>query len=120
MEKQDWQGKDLDKDILFHGNKVYSAMACVFVSSEINKLLNSNDSARGEYKLGVYFKKENNKFLARCSDGAGKRIHLDYYKNEDEAHEAYKKYKYKLISDIASQQTEPLKSAMLNHVILEY
>lgn len=120
MEKQDWHGKQLDKDILVQGNKTYSRESCIFVEASINTLLNNCSSTRGELMLGVTLDKENNKFRALCSNSFGKRITIGRYSTELEAHEAYKKYKYKLISDIALQQTEPLKSAMLNHVILEY
>ena len=34
METQDWQGKELDKDILFPGNKHYSPDNCVFVGRD--------------------------------------------------------------------------------------
>jgi hypothetical protein len=120
MVKQDWQGKQLDKDILHQGNKLYSADNCIFVSEEINSLFLTVKSSRGKYKLGTSLCKRRNKFEVSCRDYQGNRLRLGYHVSEHEAHEVYKKYKYKLISDIASQQTEPLKSAMLNHVILEY
>ena len=36
MEKQDWQGKHLDKDLIKAGNKMYSPLTCVFVSNKVN------------------------------------------------------------------------------------
>lgn len=39
MEKQDWKGKQLDKDILVVGNKHYSPETCVFVTGEANGLV---------------------------------------------------------------------------------
>jgi len=39
MERQDWEGKHLDKDILIPGNKIYSPDRCIFVSSLINLLI---------------------------------------------------------------------------------
>lgn len=36
MIKQDWKGKQLDKDIVKLGNKEYSPSTCVFVSNSVN------------------------------------------------------------------------------------
>ena len=38
MEKQDYKGKELDKDILIQGNKVYSPETRIFVDKTINVL----------------------------------------------------------------------------------
>ena len=117
MEKQDWQGKELDKDILVQGNKIYSPELCIFVTTKINKLLNTQLSKRGKYKIGVSFCKRSGKFVSRCRDGNGNNASLGYFPTELEAHKAYKEFKYKLIADIASKQVEPLKSALLNYTI---
>ena len=78
METQDWEGKCLDKDILVQRNKVYSPDTCIFVTDAINVLFTKRDAARGQYKLGVYFNRENGKFKSQCNIN-GKQKHLGYY-----------------------------------------
>jgi hypothetical protein len=116
MENQDWKGKQLDKDILIQGNKVYSPSACIFVSAEINSLLNEQSNRRGLYPRGVSFYRKRNKYRADCK-AHGNANHLGYYDTPEEAHQAYKKFKYKYIAEIANQQSEPLRTALLNYVI---
>lgn len=36
METQDWEGKELDKDLRGNGKKVYSPETCTFVTREVN------------------------------------------------------------------------------------
>ena len=50
-----WQ---LDKDLLFVGNKTYSETTCVFVPHKINSFFADRGNARGEYPLGVIFTKQ--------------------------------------------------------------
>ena len=54
MEQQDWYGKELDKDILFPGNKIYSPDTCIFVDQGVNKFLIESNAARGKYMVGVH------------------------------------------------------------------
>ena len=68
METQDWEGNQLDKDILFEGNKVYSAETCVFVSGMVNNFTIDRGAARGEWLIGVYWNKRNGKFQAQCNN----------------------------------------------------
>jgi len=116
MIKQDWKGKALDKDILIQGNKIYSPETCVFVTQEINALLTNSKASRGNYPQGVSFDKKTGKYKANCYVN-GKSNHIVYSDTPEAASEAYKAFKYKVIAKIANEQSEPLKSALLNYKI---
>src|SRR3990172_2957602 len=68
MQQQDWEGNQLDKDLLIPGNKVYNQETCVFVSRQVNLFLTDSTAARGEYKIGVSWNKKNSKFVVRCNN----------------------------------------------------
>lgn len=53
METQDWEGNNLDKDILYPGNKIYSPETCVFVSKLVNSFLVECNSKRGGSLIGA-------------------------------------------------------------------
>ena len=75
MEGEYWCGKQLDKDLLIEGNKVYSPVSCIFVSMELNVLLADNSKRRGNYPQGVSFDTERARFLSRCKvKGKGKNL----------------------------------------------
>jgi hypothetical protein len=62
MRGQEWQGRQLDKDILWPGNKIYAPDKCLFVPSEINNLL-INAAAAVAYPEGVSYNKQRKKFV---------------------------------------------------------
>ena len=113
MLTQDWVGKELDKDIIFSGNKVYSPDACIFVSREINLLIQHKKS---KFATGVNYHKRDKVFCTAVSHN-GSHDHIGSYRTEMEAHDAYKIRKYEIIKEVAMLQSEPLKSALLNHRI---
>jgi hypothetical protein len=119
MTKQDWKNKQLDKDIIIQGNKIYSPLNCVFVSHDINKLLNTNAAKRGGYPLGVTFNKKSGKYQSQCTVNGRKTKYLGLFPTPELAHDAYKKFKYELIANISMLQPEPIKSALLKYVIRE-
>ncbi len=116
MVKQNWEGKHLDKDILVQGNKIYSPELCLFVTREINNLFTEKKSNVGAYPTGIFFCKKYKKFSAQLSVN-GKRKRIGYFLSSTQAFKEYKSAKYAHIKQIASHQEEPLKSALLAHVI---
>lgn len=107
MEKQGWKGKHLDKDILFSGNKVYSADTCVFVDSMANTFTTDCGASRGEWPIGVYLNKREGKFQASCSNPiTGMREHLGFFTCPNLAHQAWKKRKHELACQLADLQTD--------------
>lgn len=108
MMAQDWEGKQLDKDLLFKGNKIYSAETCVFISPMANKFVNDNGATRGEWLIGVCWNQEKGKFQSQCRNPFTKKNeNLGLFTNEQEAHEAWRKRKLELAHLLASEQTDP-------------
>lgn len=79
----------LNKDLLVPNNKAYGPDTCCFVPQELNKLLTSPASARGDYPQGVYLHKLSSKFIARVSVG-GKQKTIGYYNTPQDAYKAHK------------------------------
>jgi hypothetical protein len=103
---QDWQGRDLDKDLLVQGNKVYGPQTCVFISSGLNKFTIDRAAARGEWPIGV--DKQRGKFRASCCNPfSGKLENLGYYTCPDAAHEAWRSRKHELALQIAALHADP-------------
>ena len=118
MEKQEWEGKQLDKDLLFEGNKVYSSDTCVFVTQPVNSFTTDRGSDRGEWLIGVDWYKQSEKFRSRCGNPfTKKKEHLGYFDSEKEAHRAWLKRKLELAHELAAIQTDPRVAKAL---ILKY
>ena len=107
MEKQDWEELQLDKDLLFEGNKVYSASTCVFVTPAVNLFTNDCRASRGEWLIGVDWHKASQKFRANCHNPFTKKLeYLGLFTSEMEAHRAWKKRKLELARELAAIQTD--------------
>ena len=115
MEKQDYLGKHLDKDLLLKGNRVYCPEFCVFIAIQINSFLVDRKSKRGEFPIGVCFFKALGKYKSNCSKGNGKPQHLGYYETAEEAHEAWRKYKHLLACKLADSQSDDRVSKALRN-----
>lgn len=97
MEKQDWEGNHLDKDILFKGNKIYSPSTCVFVPPQVNTFMNDHGAKRGKYPIGVDFDKKAGFFRARVGNPFTKStMHLGYFETEEAANLAWRNAKHEV------------------------
>lgn len=83
------KGFDLDKDLMYIGNKIYSSSTCSLIPAEINTLLLDCGASRGNLPQGVYFNKDKNKYQSQIKID-GKSTSLGRYLTADEAHLAYK------------------------------
>ena len=107
MEEQDFEGKQLDKDLLSSGNKVYSSETCVFVTSMVNTFTTDSGASRGECLIGVYLNKRDGKFRSMCCNPfTKKQEHLGYFTCELEAHQEWLKRKLGLAHLLAAEQTD--------------
>jgi len=103
MDLQNWEGKHLDKDLIDHGNKVYSPEKCLFIPPDINCTIASlsyiydNNSYSGvDYatRRGMYF--------SRVSDHKGKNRHLGFFESKEEAYKEWLKAKRAQLDHLAS------------------
>jgi len=107
METQDWQGKQLDKDLLFEGNKIYSPEACVFVTKMVNSFTTDRGADRGKWLIGASWNKEKEKFEAQCRNPFTKKNeYLGLFACEQEAHRAWLKRKLELAHELAAIQSD--------------
>lgn len=105
METQDYLGKQLDKDVLIAGNKIYSPDTCVFVSPKINSMLTHTRSNKGQFPTGVNFNDSTSKkkYISRCCIN-GKRVHLGRFSTPQEAGKAYREAKSQEIIEVAAEK----------------
>lgn len=107
MLAQDWKGNELDKDILFQGNKVYSPDTCVFVDGVVNLFLTDRAASRGEWPIGMHWNEQNQKLRSQCRNPFTKKLEsLGYFTCPDQAHQAWKKRKHELACQLADIQTD--------------
>lgn len=94
--------RQLDKDILVKGNKVYSKDTCILVPHNINILFTNSKNARGQYPVGViYTPHDTPPYMARIRKH-GKQIFIGRYRTIEEAFQAYKNAKEQHIKDMAN------------------
>lgn len=118
MIRQDWDGKDLDKDLRVLGSKTYSPETCCFVRREVNNLVVKNDVRRGLLPLGVYQKaSKKNPYAAEVRVGAGSKKCLGSYATPLGAHRAWQQGKIEQALVLLSTENDPLVIQGLNRVI---
>lgn len=103
MCEREWIGKELDKDIIYPGNKIYSPNNCCLIPKSLNNLLVIPTVKERKYPLGVFFNGSN--FCTHVSYN-GKIKHIGSFPNALEASKAYIKEKSKIILQVAIEQKD--------------
>lgn len=93
-------GYALDKDLLIHGNKIYSATTCCLIPVDLNNLLLSRGGDRGVYPQGVSFDKMAGKYIAQMSINGVVRS-LGRFNCVNDAHQTYKTTKERYVKNKA-------------------
>lgn len=118
-ETKNTKGMQLDKDIIFPGNKVYSPESCVFVTGALNKFLNNSARKRGKFLIGVSLCKRSNKFRSHCKDPFKSKLeYLGLFESETEAHEAWRSRKQQHAISYANMQADRRVSEALKKMFL--
>jgi hypothetical protein len=98
MENQEWEGSELDKDVINPGSKVYCPENCAFIPMSLNKFLTNINQ---EF-TGVSWHKKTKKFRAQCNNPfSGKREHIGYFRDKESAHAAWVERKVAIAIEIA-------------------
>ena len=116
MEQQDWEGKQLDKDILIPNNKVYTVDTCLFVTNQVNRFFANIYSNQGEWPVGVCWHKRDKKYIVQI----GKYCKLNYiglYTCPQEASKAYYAARQEYLKELIDIETCPrVKSALEQYI----
>lgn len=120
MVNQDWEGNQIDKDILFPGNKIYSPDTCVFVPGCLNSFTTDRGASRGDSPLGSSWSKRDQKFRAQCRNPFTlKNEYLGAFACPDAASAAWRSRKHELACQYADIQTDQRISAALRSRYLQ-
>lgn len=107
----DWQ---VDKDILYKGNKLYSPETCCLVPRSINMLLVNSRSARGDNLIGVRY--NGTSYTATVSRFGVQKV-VGRFSTELAAYECYKKYKEEHVKEVANLYKDVIESRLYKALI---
>lgn len=117
MITQDWEGNQLDKDLLVEGNKIYGPDTCLFVSGDVNRFIMESVARRGLYPVGVSLDKtcKYERYVASVRNLGNGATGLGSFATPEEAHAAWYSYKCKLALVLSEKQTDHrISKALLN------
>lgn len=106
-------GWQLDKDILFYGNKMYGEETCVFIPREINVLFTGYGCETYTLPMGITYHKRAGKFQASVSVN-GKNKYIGLFSDIDGAASAYKNKKKFIVNQLCEKYKGILSDNILS------
>ena len=118
----DFENKEVDKDILIPGNKIYGPDTCLMVRPIVNAWFKPNVVKRGDLPRGVSWNtgwkkgKSPNPYRAQITPIGGKRIGLGVYATIEEASSVFEKERKEQIKVLIETETDlKVKNAMVEY-----
>ena len=115
----DYQNKEVDKDLLIPNNKVYGPDTCLMVRPIVNKWFKHDFS--GDLPRGVSWNtawkrgKSPNPYRAQITPIGGKRTSLGYYSTVEEASAVFEQARKEQIQFLIDTEKDPIvKQAMID------
>ncbi len=96
--QKNWEQLELDKDLLFRGNKKYSEQTCLFIPKELNKALDITVNKTSSGYVGVQARESGYQV---CLGKYGKRVHVCFTKDLNYAVKMYFKAKADHLVELA-------------------
>ena len=104
LSQPQWEGMQLDKDLLVENNKVYGPDMCLFITHRLNSFLATSHSNNSGLPIGV--KKFRKKFVAHSTNIDGSRWESSPVITPHEAHSLYLNHKKIVGLFLASQHLD--------------
>lgn len=108
------KGFELDKDLCFKWNKIYSEDTCFFIPKELNICLSGCTKTKGDYPTGVS-KRKSGRYVAHAMIN-GKSKSISYHDSIEDAFYAYKKEKEAEIKRLAVKYKDEIDERIFNSI----
>ncbi|MFZ9728571.1 MAG: hypothetical protein ACO3CD_06115 [Candidatus Nanopelagicaceae bacterium] len=105
----DWETKELDKDVLIPGNKHYGPQTCLMVNRYINGGFRPSDveGCKGDTSLPRGVSRKNGKYRAQINIiGGRKRQHLGLFDTPEQASVVFEQARKEQIKVLLDQETD--------------
>lgn len=89
---------EVDKDLLYKGNRIYGPNQCTIIPGEINREMVLSSNRRGKYPIGIYWRESRQRFIVKI----GKK-NIGETKTIEEGFAIYKKAKEKRYKQLAEK-----------------
>ena len=107
MEDQDWEGKQLDKDIISNNGKLYSPDNCAFVTLRTNSFILDGVGRSLDGFVGCHWVPRHNRYYVQIGNPfTGKTENLGFADSKEEGHALWKIRKHEISCLLAEEESD--------------
>lgn len=98
-------GWELDKDLLTYSRE-YGPKSCIYVPTWLNSFTIDCGGSRGDFPVGVSWRKASVKYEANCGHPFGKPVYLGLFSSATVAHDAWLSCKLEIAAELKQKMDE--------------